>query len=147
MAFSLLLVSSVTNPTQGAAALLERYVERHNKALTTHEDDTKELFAEGVGVEVEGEALSPLRKEAIVYAFKSHELMLWKIGTVGENEAFASYAWRRNPRLGGVIRLVRGDDRITQLVLRPGYARVFATLSFPPGPTIDEDGPNAFAGD
>jgi hypothetical protein len=132
-----------------ACDLLELYVGLHNDAIATGIDATAELFAEGVEIEVEGSALSAVRRHAIIEAFRGHELMLWKIGVSDGDVAFAEYAWRSNPRLGGTIRVRGSGDQIERLTLTPGYSRTFATLSMAPpaNPELDEDGPDAFAGD
>ena len=130
-----------------AADLLARYVELHNEAATGQTVDYGELFVGDEHIEVQGDSLSALRREAIVMAFKSHELMLWEIGALSDDEAFADYAWRLSPRIGGVLRLVRQDDRILKVLLKPGYSRTFGTLSLPPNALLEDGGPNAFAGD
>lgn len=132
-----------------ARDLLELYVDLHNEALATGIDATAELLADGAAIEVEGKALSAVRRHAMIEAFRGNELMLWKIGITGGDEAFAEYAWRRNPRLGGTIRIQSSGDQIERLTLKPGYARTFATLSMAPpaNPELEEGGPDAFAGD
>jgi hypothetical protein len=137
----------VADDKTNAADLLASYVDLHNAAVTGTPGDMDELFVGDADIEVEGPTLSALRREAIVMAFKGHELMLWKIGALSDDQAFADYAWRLNPRIGGVLRLVRQGDRILKLVVKPGYSRTFATLSLPPSPLLEEGGPNAFAGD
>jgi hypothetical protein len=137
----------VPDDNTNAADLLAEYVELHNQAVSGTPGDMNALFVDQELIEVEGHVISALRREAMIMAFKSHELMLWKIGALSDDEAFADYAWRLNPRIGGVLRLVRFGDRISKLVLKPGYSRTFATLSLPPSPPLEEGGPNAFAGD
>ena len=61
-------------------------------------------------------------------AFHRSELLLWKIGALGDEVAFANYAWRSNPSLGGLIRVQRNGDRIRRLTLRPGYSRIHALV-------------------
>jgi len=131
----------------GACELLELYVELHNESVGAAHDRTGELLVDGAELCVAGTGLSALRRYAMIEAFRGHELMLWKVGEAGKDGAFASYAWRDNPRLGGTIRIERRGDRIASLMLRPGYARTFAALSMAPPAMFDEGGPDAFAGD
>ncbi|MBW2457421.1 MAG: hypothetical protein JRI68_23135 [Deltaproteobacteria bacterium] len=132
-----------------ARDLLELYVELHNEAIDSGIDGTRELLAEGVGIEIEGQALSAIRQHAMIEAFRGNELMLWKIGITGDDVAFAEYAWRRSPRIGGTIHVRAAEDHIEQLTLKPGYSRTFATLSMrpPANAVLEEGGPDAFSGD
>lgn len=128
--------------------LLESYVELHNRAAAG--DDTVSvaaLFVGGPDIAIDGTGLSSLRREAIRGAFRRHEIVLWKIGSVGDDVAFASYAWRERPRIGGLIRLSRAGGRILRLTLRPGYSRIFAliTKAADPGVFTDPGGLDAFA--
>jgi hypothetical protein len=127
--------------------LLARYIELHNEAAGGEEDLRTQLFADGMALEVEGDALSRLRREAILERFRSEELVLWEIGALDDGSAFAKYAWRRHPQLGGVIQVMTEGDHITRMTLRPGRSRLFAMLSTAPPPPISDDGPNAFHGD
>ena len=111
-----------------ACDLLAHYVEAHNDAAVDGAAEPSELFVDGAQVEVEGARLSKLRRAAIVEAFRRHELVLWKIGALGNDVAFANYAWRQHPRLGGIIRMQRRGNRIKRLTLRPGYSRIYNLL-------------------
>jgi hypothetical protein len=114
---------------EDTCALLALYVERHNESARFGERRADALFEEDAEFQIEGLTLSNLRVRAMGAAFRNNELVLWKIGAVGEDVAFASYAWRRNPRLGGLIRVQRHGRRIRRLTLRPGYSRIFAMLA------------------
>jgi hypothetical protein len=116
-----------------ASDLLARYVDGHNEAARRGGAfEAGELFVADVEVEVEGRAISALRRHAIVAAFRRHELVLWTIGADGDDVATASYAWRDRPRLGGTIRVERNGERIGRLTLRPGYSALFAMLASAP---------------
>jgi hypothetical protein len=131
-----------------ACELLARYIELHNEAASGADDRATELFVEGATIDVEGESLSQLRRDAIVGRFKAEELVLWEIAAKGDNGALAKYAWRRHPQLGGVIELEAKGELIAHMTLRPGRSRLFALLSSTPPPSsIMDDGPNAFRGD
>jgi hypothetical protein len=118
-------VSEITAPTA-----LARFVERHNDAAAQGDPERcNELLGDGYELIIEGIGLSSLRRAAIEADFRLNELMLWTIGTPGEGRASARYAWRRRPRVGGVIEISVADGKISRLLLRPGYCRVFANLA------------------
>jgi hypothetical protein len=126
-----------------AGELLARYIELHNEAVHGSDDGTAVLFTEDADMEVEGPSISKLREKIIMATFRDHELMLWKIGSLGDDVAFANYAWKVNPRIGGLVRVQTRDGLISRLTLRPGYSRIFAALSDPPPAMKGGDG-NAF---
>ena len=116
--------------SHSADKLLERYIELHNLAIVCDDRRAVEaLLADGFACEVEGPALSSLRRQAIVSSFQRQEVVLWRIGRIGDDVAFASYAWRSSPRIGGHIRIQKEGERIGRLILRPGYSRIFSVLS------------------
>lgn len=116
-----------------ACELLASYVEKHNASVLAGDAETRDaLFADGTVVEIEAAGgISELRRRAIVSAFLKSELLLWHVAALGDDVAFANYAWREHPRLGGLIRMQRSGDRIRRLTLRPGYSRIFALLDGP----------------
>jgi hypothetical protein len=121
------------NERVDASDLLARYVDLHNAAARKGEPLTAEdLFADDSAVEVEGRGITDLRRNAIVAAFRRHELVLWTIGADGDDVAMASYAWRDRPRLGGTIKVERNGERIGRLTLKPGYSALFAMLATSP---------------
>jgi hypothetical protein len=112
------------------ATALARFVERHNDAASQGDPQRpNELLAEDYEFVIEGLSLSDQRRAAIEADFRLNELMLWTISTPGSGRAAARYAWRRRPRVGGVIEVSVADGLIHRVVLRPGYCRVFATLA------------------
>jgi hypothetical protein len=133
MAGSFLARHELPLPPRNASELLARYVELHNDALYD-EGDADILFHPEARIEVAGESLSELRKAAIVRDFRANELLLWQIAAAGSDVARASYAWRKNPRLGGEIWLERRGGSILLLTLRPCYSRLFETLASAPRP-------------
>lgn len=136
------------SPSRDVEKLLERYVQLHNRAAAgVGSELVAKLFARRPLIAIEGAGLSTLRQEAMLGAFRRHEIVLWKIGHEGEDVAFASYAWRDRPRIGGVIRLQRQGGRILRLTLRPGYSRIFALIAKPADPGIfgEPGGIDAFA--
>jgi hypothetical protein len=133
--------------TMNACEMLARYIELHNQAAAGADDRTSDLFAAGVRMDVEGESLSQLRRDAIIGRFRAEELVLWEIATQGDEGALAKYAWRRHPQLGGIVEVQVRDDRIARMILRPGRSRLFALLASTPPPPISSEGPDAFRGD
>lgn len=122
-----MLESSVDN----AATLLHKYIALHNDmaaGIDPHaEDELDMIVSPRVRVDVEGRALSTLRRDAILNTFRDKRLVLWKVCSFGHHVAFANYAWCENPRLGGLLRIRTERGRIVQMTLRPGYSRIFAT--------------------
>lgn len=129
--------------------LLARYIEVHNEGVLGGDTEAAaELMCDGLEIDVEGQSLSALRRDAIIKSFREHEVVLWKIGNVGDDVAFANYAWRKHPRIGGLIRLQQENGRIRRLTLRPGYSRIFGLLSDQsdePSAFSERGGPDAFA--
>jgi hypothetical protein len=128
-------------------ALLQRRVDLHNRHVAAHGHACPASVWDGAEMDVEGAALSPLRRAAIVQAFQRHEIVLWKVGHIGDGVAFASYAWRDHPRLGGLLRIEREGSAIRRVTLRPGYSRIFGLLSsqLGGGPFSERGGHDAFA--
>jgi hypothetical protein len=129
--------------------LLDRYLEAHNRAVTT--GDTTGLDAvlhEEAVWDVEGPSLSRLRSASIGRMFRGKEIVIWNVGTVGDDVAFASYAWRAHPRIGGHLRVQQDGGRIRRITLRPGRSRIFSLLDGP-GTTATRwsaEGPSAASG-
>ena len=135
-------------PREGVKKLLKQYIDLHNQ-IVTHGSatDGDDILADDVEIDVEGSNLSRLRCQAMIRSFQEHEVVLWKIGAVGEDVAFASYAWRDHPRIGGLIRLQRRGDRVARVTLRPGYSRIFGLLAKQGEPLAfcERGGEDAFA--
>lgn len=118
-----------TTPSS-AADLLARYVRLHNVgARTKNYRPVVDLFAADAEFFIEGVSLNALRRRAMASAFRREELLLWKIASAGNDYAFANYAWKRRPRVGGILRLLMCDELIQRVTLKPGYSRIFATLA------------------
>lgn len=124
-----LAASQGVSADQDVKKLLEQYIHTHNeRALRGDEGVQQQLASDDLEIDVEGCSLSTLRREGIVRSFREQQVVLWKIGTVGDDVAFANYAWRSHPRIGGLIRLQRENGRIRRVTLRPGYSRIFGLL-------------------
>ncbi len=122
-------------------SLLERYVKQHNASARALGPPSQPIPV------VEGPGICPLRADAITNAFFANEIVLWQVGTVGDDVAFANYAWRAHPRIGGLLRIQCDAERVVKVTLRPGYSRIFALIARADrsSPFIDETGASAFA--